>query len=214
MLILRQRRDGSAAAVRTTLHLRHRRLRRAHFYNRRGTPSGRSMPADSSSATARRLAPGKRPPGCSWPAATSALGRSALALAGVLSLLSSSVAVALAVAYPNLPDISELSDYRPKLPLRVFSAEGVLIGEFGEERRNLTPIAADPEGHEGRGAGHRGRALLRARRRRLQGHAARGAGQPGPGQEPGRLDHHHAGGAQRLPVAPRRPSPARSTRCC
>ncbi|HEX7891152.1 MAG TPA: penicillin-binding protein 1A [Ramlibacter sp.] len=52
--------------------------------------------------------------------------------------------VALAVAYPNLPDIGDLSDYRPKLPLRVFSADGVLIGEFGEERRNLTPIAEIP----------------------------------------------------------------------
>jgi len=54
------------------------------------------------------------------------------------------VAVALAVAYPNLPDISELSDYRPKLPLRVYSADGVLLGEFGEERRNLTPISQIP----------------------------------------------------------------------
>ncbi|MEJ5991477.1 penicillin-binding protein 1A [Ramlibacter sp. PS3R-8] len=53
-------------------------------------------------------------------------------------------AVALAVAYPNLPDISDLSDYRPKLPLRVYSAEGVLLGEFGEERRNLTPIDEIP----------------------------------------------------------------------
>jgi penicillin-binding protein 1A len=53
-------------------------------------------------------------------------------------------AVALAVAYPNLPDIGDLSDYRPKLPMRVFSAEGVLIGEFGEERRNLTPIGEIP----------------------------------------------------------------------
>ncbi len=52
--------------------------------------------------------------------------------------------VALAVAYPNLPDISDLSDYRPKLPLRIFSADGVLLGEFGEERRNLTPIAEIP----------------------------------------------------------------------
>jgi penicillin-binding protein 1A len=52
--------------------------------------------------------------------------------------------VALAVAYPNLPDISDLSDYRPKLPMRVFSADGVLIGEFGEERRNLTPIGEIP----------------------------------------------------------------------
>ena len=55
------------------------------------------------------------------------------------------VAVALSVAYPNLPDISELSDYRPKLPLRVFSLEGSLIGEFGEERRQLTPIAQIPK---------------------------------------------------------------------
>jgi penicillin-binding protein 1A len=53
--------------------------------------------------------------------------------------------VALAVAYPNLPDISDLVDYRPKLPLRVFSADGVMLGEFGEERRNLTPIAQIPK---------------------------------------------------------------------
>lgn len=52
--------------------------------------------------------------------------------------------VALAVAYPNLPDISDLSDYRPKLPLRIYSAEGVMLGEFGEERRNLTPIGEIP----------------------------------------------------------------------
>ena len=65
-------------------------------------------------------------------------------LAFVLSVLII-VGVALSVAYPNLPDISDLVDYRPKLPLRVFSAEGVLIGEFGEERRNLTPIRDIPK---------------------------------------------------------------------
>ncbi|AEG91876.1 candidate bifunctional family GT51 b-glycosyltransferase/PBP transpeptidase (candidate murein polymerase), Glycosyltransferase Family 51 [Ramlibacter tataouinensis TTB310] len=67
------------------------------------------------------------------------------ALLAVIVSVATIVGVALAVAYPNLPDISELSDYRPKLPLRVFSAEGVLIGEFGEERRNLTPIAEIPQ---------------------------------------------------------------------
>ena len=67
-----------------------------------------------------------------------------LALAGVASI-AIIVGVALAVAYPNLPDISDLSDYRPKLPLRVYSADAVLIGEFGEERRNLTPIADIPK---------------------------------------------------------------------
>jgi penicillin-binding protein 1A len=67
-----------------------------------------------------------------------------VALAGVVGVILF-IAVALAVAYPNLPDISDLSDYRPKLPLRVYSADGVVIGEFGEERRNLTPINEIPQ---------------------------------------------------------------------
>ena len=67
-----------------------------------------------------------------------------LLLAGVAGIVLF-VAVALAVAYPNLPDISDLSDYRPKLPLRVYTADGVMIGEFGEERRNLTPINEIPQ---------------------------------------------------------------------
>jgi penicillin-binding protein 1A len=66
-----------------------------------------------------------------------------VAAAGVLSLVIIAC-VALAVAYPNLPDVSELSDYRPKLPLRIYSADHVLIGEFGEERRSLTPISQIP----------------------------------------------------------------------
>jgi penicillin-binding protein 1A len=69
---------------------------------------------------------------------------SGLIVAAVLSM-SILIALALAVAFPNLPDISDLSDYRPKLPLRVFSAEGDLLAEFGEERRNLTPIAEIPK---------------------------------------------------------------------
>jgi len=53
--------------------------------------------------------------------------------------------VALAVAYPHLPQISGLLDYRPKLPMRIYSADGVLLGEFGEERRNFTPIDQVPK---------------------------------------------------------------------
>ncbi|RZL86136.1 MAG: penicillin-binding protein, partial [Variovorax sp.] len=55
------------------------------------------------------------------------------------------VGVAVAVITPKLPDVSALSDYRPKLPLRIYSADGALIGEFGEERRDLVPIAAVPK---------------------------------------------------------------------
>ena len=67
-----------------------------------------------------------------------------LAIAGALAI-AMILGLALAVAFPNLPDISDLSDYRPILPLRVFSAEGVLIGEFGEERRNLTRLKDIPK---------------------------------------------------------------------
>ncbi|QBM29951.1 Penicillin-binding protein 1A [Hydrogenophaga pseudoflava] len=55
------------------------------------------------------------------------------------------VGLALAVAYPNLPDVADLADYRPKLPLRVLTADGQLIGEFGEERRNLLSIKDIPD---------------------------------------------------------------------
>lgn len=63
-----------------------------------------------------------------------------LLLAGALAL-----ALLLAAAYPNLPDIDGLADYRPRQPLRVWSADGVLLAEFGEERRKYLPIEQIPE---------------------------------------------------------------------
>ncbi|HEY4373451.1 MAG TPA: penicillin-binding protein 1A [Burkholderiales bacterium] len=54
------------------------------------------------------------------------------------------VTFTVAWAYPNLPSIEALTDYQPKVPLRVFSAEGVLIGEFGEERRNIVRFSDVP----------------------------------------------------------------------
>lgn len=60
------------------------------------------------------------------------VGCAAVLLAGIL-------------AYPNLPSLEVLTDYRPKIPLRVYTAEGALIGEFGEERRALVKIDAVPK---------------------------------------------------------------------
>jgi penicillin-binding protein 1A len=67
-----------------------------------------------------------------------------LALAAVVAV-GFVVGVALAVAYPQLPEISSLADYRPKLPLRVYTRDGILVGEFGEERRTFMPIAEMPQ---------------------------------------------------------------------
>lgn len=49
------------------------------------------------------------------------------------------------LTYPTLPSLDALTDYRPKMPLQIFSAEGTLIGEFGEERRVLIKIDEVPD---------------------------------------------------------------------
>ena len=49
------------------------------------------------------------------------------------------------LTYPTLPSLAALTDYQPKIPLRVYSSEGALIGEFGEERRALVKIGEVPD---------------------------------------------------------------------
>lgn len=44
----------------------------------------------------------------------------------------------------RLPSLDVITDYQPKLPLRIISEEGVLLGEFGEERRSLVALADVP----------------------------------------------------------------------
>ncbi|TAH44419.1 MAG: penicillin-binding protein 1A [Betaproteobacteria bacterium] len=47
-------------------------------------------------------------------------------------------------AWPNLPSLETLTDYRPRVPLRVYTSDGYLLGEFGEERRSVVRIADVP----------------------------------------------------------------------
>ncbi|MGB5079450.1 MAG: penicillin-binding protein 1A [Burkholderiales bacterium] len=69
----------------------------------------------------------------------------ALALAGLAVAGLALVGFVVLLAYPNLPSIEALTAYQPKIPLRVYTADGVLIGEFGEERRSLVRIEEVPE---------------------------------------------------------------------
>jgi penicillin-binding protein 1A len=66
-----------------------------------------------------------------------------LAAVGVAAALLA--AYAALVAYPRLPSVELLASYQPRIPLQIFSAEGELIGEFGEERRAFVRIADVPE---------------------------------------------------------------------
>ena len=59
-------------------------------------------------------------------------------------LLSSAWTPSAAGILDEIPDIGAVTDYRPKIPLRVYSADQVLIGEFGAERRDFVPVAKIP----------------------------------------------------------------------
>ena len=63
-----------------------------------------------------------------------------LAFAAVLA-----VGLVVVLAYPQLPSLEALTAYQPKIPLRIYSAEGILIGEFGEERRSFVAISEVPQ---------------------------------------------------------------------
>src|SRR3954467_11930935 len=55
------------------------------------------------------------------------------------------IAFAAVIVYPTLPSLDALTDYQPKIPLRVYSAEGGLLGEYGEERRAYISIQSVPK---------------------------------------------------------------------
>jgi penicillin-binding protein 1A len=63
-----------------------------------------------------------------------------LAVAAVLA-----AGLVVVLAYPQLPSLEALTAYQPKIPLRIYTAEGVLMGEFGEERRSFIPISDVPQ---------------------------------------------------------------------
>ena len=67
----------------------------------------------------------------------------ALAADAVLLILALIVCTLLSVL-PSLPPFDVVTDYRPKIPLRIYTADGALIGEFGEEHRDFMPIGEIP----------------------------------------------------------------------
>ncbi len=66
---------------------------------------------------------------------------------GVAGLIAGALLIAylLLVVAPNLPSLDAVTDYRPKIPLRVYTADNALIGEFGEEHRDFIAIKDVPE---------------------------------------------------------------------
>lgn len=69
-----------------------------------------------------------------------------VALSGTLVVSGALVGiVAYEVASSRLPPLTSLTDYKPKLPMQVFSADGLLIGEYGSEKRTVVSYSSFPE---------------------------------------------------------------------
>jgi penicillin-binding protein 1A len=66
-------------------------------------------------------------------------------VAGLAAAAVLGVALIVVLAYPQLPSLDALTAYQPKIPLRIYTAEGILIGEFGEERRSVISITEVPQ---------------------------------------------------------------------
>ena len=66
----------------------------------------------------------------------------------MLALAASAVAGVLAYVFlvlaPDLPALDAVTDYKPKIPLRIYTSDNALIGEFGEEHRDFVPIKSIP----------------------------------------------------------------------
>ncbi len=99
------------------------------------------MPAPSRMSR-KPARPASKPARFRW--RTLVLAAIAIPVAGLVSALLA-VALALLLANDRLPPLDALIDYRPRIPLRVYTADGVLIGEFGEERRTFVRIEDVPD---------------------------------------------------------------------
>jgi penicillin-binding protein 1A len=67
--------------------------------------------------------------------------------AGLAGLIAGGLLLAYLLLYvaPNLPSLEAVTDYRPKIPLRIYTADNALIGEFGEEHRDFVPVKDIPD---------------------------------------------------------------------
>jgi penicillin-binding protein 1A len=68
-----------------------------------------------------------------------------IALAAILLFVAGVVGYVVFRVLPNVPALDAVTDYRPKIPLRIYTADNVLIGEFGEEHRDFVPIKKIPD---------------------------------------------------------------------
>lgn len=59
--------------------------------------------------------------------------------------VASAVLITISIVYPKLPSMDELRNYKPKLPLQIYSSDGALLGQFGQEHRIYVSFDQTPK---------------------------------------------------------------------
>ncbi len=80
-----------------------------------------------------------------WPSRRTVLLSLAVTGACALAVILGALGYVYLFVVPNLPALDAITDYKPKIPLRIYTADHVLIGEFGEEHRDFVPIGEMPD---------------------------------------------------------------------
>ena len=65
--------------------------------------------------------------------------------AAIVTTITMAIVAVITIIWPDLPPTSEVQDIRLKEPLRIYSIDGRLMGEFGDERRITVQIENTPQ---------------------------------------------------------------------
>ena len=65
--------------------------------------------------------------------------------AAIVTTITMALVAVITIIWPDLPPTSEVQDIRLKEPLRIYSIDGRLMGEFGDERRITVRIDDTPQ---------------------------------------------------------------------
>jgi penicillin-binding protein, 1A family len=68
-----------------------------------------------------------------------------LLILSLFLLIIGMVLIAIVFTFPRLPSLQRVTHYEPSLPMKVYSRDNVLIGEYGIEKRTFTKIEDFPD---------------------------------------------------------------------
>lgn len=64
---------------------------------------------------------------------------------GLMFCVAFLIFIAITITWSKLPNLNAMIDYKPRIPLRIYTSDNILLGEFGEERRSVLKFNEIPD---------------------------------------------------------------------